>query len=314
MRIGVSLPQREVGFGTDVGAIREFAQAVESMGYDHLRTGDHVLGTHPASRPGWRGAYGHIDLWHEPLVLLGYLSGVTRSLELATSILILPQRQTVLVAKQAAATDVLCGGRLRLGIGVGWNDVEFEALGEDFHSRGRRSEEQMEVMRALWTNELVTFQGQWHKITDAGINPLPVQRPIPIWIGGGPRSAGSSSTSRSDVVLRRIARMADGWFPPLGPDDDTRATVARLRRYIDEEGRDASEVGIDGSVSVAGRTPDEWAQQVMAWKEVGATHITANTGPAAGSRLGPGGRAEFASPDQHIDVLSRFKEAVANAI
>ena len=308
MRMGVSLPQREVGFGADIGAIKEFAQAAESMGYDHLRTGDHVLGANVGSRSDWWGPYGHTDIWHEPLILFGYLAGVTRSLEFATSILILPQRQTVLVAKQAAAADVLSGGRLRLGIGVGWNDVEFEALGEDFGSRGGRSEEQMEVMRAqvmraLWTNELVTFEGRWHKITDAGINPLPVQRPIPIWIGGGPRSTGSSSAARADAVLRRIARMADGWFPPLGPDDDGRATIARLRRYIGEEGRDASEVGIDGSVSVGGGTPEDWVQQAMAWKDVGATHLTANTGGGG-----------FASPDQHIEALRRFKEAVADVI
>ena len=271
------------------------------MGYHHLRTGDHVLGANAASRPGWRGPYNHTDLWHEPLVLFGYLAGITRTLELVTSILILPQRQTVLVAKQAAAIDVLSGGRLRLGIGIGWNDVEYEALGEDFTDRGRRSEEQIEVMRALWTRELVTFEGRWHRITDAGLNPMPVRRPIPIWIGGGPGSAGSLSPPASDRVLRRIARMADGWFPSLGLQSDVKTVIARLREYIRSEGRDPSEVGIEGSVSIAGAKPEEWIKQVSAWKAAGATHISVNAAAAG-----------FSSPHQHIEAIRQFKEAVAS--
>ena len=213
MRVGVGFPQRESGIGADVGAVREYAQAAESLGYSHLRAGDHVLGANSASRTGWQGPFDHTDLWHETLTLFGYLAGVTEKLELTTSILILPQRQTALVAKQAAEVDFLSGGRLRLGIGIGWNHVEYEALGEDFHNRGIRSEEQIDVMRALWTQELVTFEGRWHKITDAGLNPLPVQRPIPVWIGGGPGSAGSTSQTGTERVLRRVARKADGWFP-----------------------------------------------------------------------------------------------------
>ena len=303
MRIGVSFPQRESGLGTDVGAIREFAQAAESMGYDHLRTGDHVLGANAASRPGWRGPYDHTHLWHEPLVLFGYLAALTRTLEFVTSILILPQRQTALVAKQAAAVDFLSGGRLRLGIGVGWNDVEFEALGEDFGNRGRRSEEQIELMRALWTQELVTFDGRWHQIADAGLNPMPIQRPIPVWIGGGPGSAGSTSPAASDRVLRRIARLADGWFPSAGLRSDVRTMIVKLREYIRQEGRDPSEVGIEGSVSMAYGTPEDWIQQVLEWKEAGATHISVNT---AGAGL--------ASPTEHIDAIRRFKEAVAGVV
>ena len=210
MELGVSFPQREGQMGTDLGAIREFAQAAEALGYGYLRTGDHVLGANVASRPNWRGPYGHTDLWHEPFVLFGYLAGITRTLGLVSSVVILPQRQTALVAKQAAEVDVLSDGRLQLGIGVGWNRVEYEALGEEFGDRGRRCEEQIEVLRALWTNELVTFGGRWHTITDAGLNPMPVQRPIPIWIGGGPGSAGGRSLPRSERVLRRIGRVADG--------------------------------------------------------------------------------------------------------
>ena len=302
MRIGVIFPEREGPMGTDLGAIREFVEEAESMGYDHLRTGEHVLGANTASRPEWQGPYGHTDLWHEPLVLFGYLAALTRKLEFATSILILPQRQAVLVAKQASALDFLSGGRLRLGIGVGWNDVEYEALGENFHDRGRRCEEQMKVMRALWTRELVTFEGRWHRIADAGLNPMPVQRPIPIWIGGGP-GAVRSSKQAGDRVLRRIARMADGWFPTGALKAETPEIVARLREYMRQEGRAASQVGIEGSVAIADTTPEEWNRQAAGWREVGATHLAVSTAGAG-----------FSSPAQHIEAMVRFKEAVADAL
>ena len=303
MRIGVSLPQREPGLGRDISAITEYALAAEAMGYDHIRTGEHVLGANAASRPGWQGPYTHNDLWHEPFVLFGYLAGLTKTLEFVTSIVILPQRQTALVAKQAAALDLVSGGRLRLGIGVGWNPVEFEALGEDFSTRGRRIEEQIEVMRALWTQELVTYRGRWDTITDAGLNPMPVQRPIPIWIGGGPGSAGGTSTVGADRVLRRIAKMADGWFPSLGLETGVGEAIATLHDYIRQEGRDISEVGIEGSVSIAGLSVDECVQQVSAWRELGATHLSVNTAGAG-----------FTSLDQHIDVLHRLKDAVDGAV
>jgi len=303
MRIGVSLPQREPGLGRDISAITEYARAAEAMGYDHIRTGEHVLGANAASRPGWQGPYTHNDLWHEPFVLFGYLAALTKTLEFVTSIVILPQRQTALVAKQAAALDLVSGGRLRLGIGVGWNPVEFEALGEDFSTRGRRIEEQIEVMRALWTQELVTYRGRWDTITDAGLNPMPVQRPIPIWIGGGPGSAGGTSTVGADRVLRRIAKMADGWFPSLGLETGVGEAIATLHDYIRQEGRDISEVGIEGSVSVAGLSVDECVQQVSAWRELGATHLSVNTAGAG-----------FTSLDQHIDVLHRLKDAVDGAV
>ena len=294
---GVTFPEREKGIGTDLGAIRELAQAAESLGYSYLRTGEHVLGANPASRPDWRGPYTHVDIWHEPFVLFGYLAAITQTLELVTSILILPQRQTALVAKQAAEVDVLSGGRLRLGIGVGWNDVEYEALGQDFRDRGRRSEEQMEVLRALWTRELVTFEGRWHKITDAGLNPMPVQRPIPIWIGGGPGSTGTISDVASERVLRRVATMADGWFPSVGLDA-IGPVVARLHGYIRSAGRDPSEVGVEGSVTISQGGTEEWARQLAAWKEAGATHVSVSTAGAG-----------FSTVDQHIDALRRFKDA-----
>ena len=208
MQIGAIFPQTEIG--QDPGVIREYAQAVEELGYGHLLAFDHVLGADTSTRPDWRGPYTSKTMFHEPLVLYGYLAAITQRIELVTGIIILPQRQTALVAKQAAEVDVLSGGRLRLGVGIGWNDVEYEALGENFHNRGRRSEEQVELLRELWTKEAVTFEGRWHRVTAAGINPLPVQRPIPLWFGSGP----------TDAALQRIARLGDGWFPQFRPDDE----------------------------------------------------------------------------------------------
>ena len=285
MKIGVVFPQTEIG--TDPMAIRDYAQAAESLGYNHLLAYDHVLGANAASRPGWRGAYRHTHTFHEPFVLFGYLASFTETLELVTGIIILAQRQAALVAKQAAEVDLLSGGRLRLGIGIGWNAVEYEALGENFHNRGRRSEEQIEVMRALWTHDLVTFEGQWHKITDAGINPMPVQRPIPIWFGG-----------MADPVLRRIARQGDGWFLQFRPGDTAKAMLAQLHSYVREEGRDPAEIGIEGRASIANHSPEEWASELSEWRELGATHIGVNT-------MGAG----LATPDDHIDAIRRYKEA-----
>ena len=285
MRLGVIFPQTEIG--ADPGVIREYAQTVEGLGYQHLSVYDHVLGANPASRPGWQGAYTHREMFHEPFVLFGYLAAVAPRLELVTEILVLPQRQTALVAKQAAEVDVLTGGRLRLGVGIGWNAVEFEALGEDFHTRGRRVEEQVRVLRALWTNELVTLKGRWHTITDAGINPLPVQRPIPVWMGGS-----------ADAALRRIARIADGWFPREGPTEKGKARIEAFRTYAREAGRDPAAIGVEGRISVARRTPDEWMAEAQAWRALGATHIAVNT-------MGAG----FRSVRDHLNALRQFKEA-----
>jgi probable F420-dependent oxidoreductase len=271
----------------DPGSLREYAQAVEGLGYDHIQSLDHVLGANAAGRPGWQGPYDHTDLIHEPFVLFGYLAALTQSVELVTTVIILPQRQTALVAKQAAAIDVLSGGRMRLGIGIGWNDVEFEALGEDFHDRGRRSEEQIEVLRALWTQDLVTYEGRWHTITDAGINPLPVQRPIPIWIGGG-----------ADATLRRIARLGDGWFPQFRPDEEGRGMLGRLHEYTREAGRDPGDIGIDGPIRIAGRSQEEWVLDAAAWRDLGATHLSVNTRNSG-----------LSFPDGHIDAIRRFMDS-----
>jgi probable F420-dependent oxidoreductase len=288
MKFGVIFPQTEIG--ADPSGVRDFAQAVESLGYDHIIPYDHVVGANPASRPGWNAPYTHKDMFHEPFVLFGYLAAVTKKIGLASGVVILPQRQTVLIAKQAAAVDVLSGGRLRLGIGIGWNQVEYEALGENFKNRGARSEEQIEVLRALWTKELVTFKGRWHTITDAGINPLPVQRPIPIWLGGG-----------AEPVLRRVGRLGDGWFPLAEPGDKVRSMIERIRSYAKEAGRDPSAIGIEGRVSVADGSPEKWLRAISQWQELGATHVSVNTM-----------KAGFSTPTAHIDAIRRFREATAD--
>lgn len=286
MRIGVVFPQTEIG--ADPGAIREYAQAVEGMGYDHLLLYDHVAGADPEGHPGWSGPYTHRSMFHEPFVVLAYIAAFTRRVELVTGVLILPQRQTVLVAKQAAELDLLSSGRLRLGIGIGWNAVEFEALGENFHNRGKRSEEQVAVLRALWTQETVSFSGRWHRITSAGINPLPVQRPIPIWFGGG-----------AEAVIQRIARLGDGWFPQLRPDDRARVVLERFHGLVREAGRDPKAIGIEGRVNLGRGTPDDWTKAAADWRALGATHLSVNT-------MGAG----LQSPQDHIHAMRRFKEGV----
>ena len=287
MRVGVIFPQTEIG--TDPVVIRDYAQAAEALGYDHVLAFDHVLGANPASRPNWDDHfYAYTDMFHEPFVLFGYLACATKSIELVTGIIILPQRQTALVAKQAAQVDVLSGGRLRFGIGIGRHNVEYEALGENFHNRGRRSEEQIEVLRALWTHPLVTFDGKWHKITDAGLNPLPIQRPIPIWFGG-----------HADVVLRRTARLGDGWIAVLAPDDHSRREIEKLRAYARDADRDPAEIGIESWIKLGDRTVEDCIADIDKWRDLGATHLSLNTMESG-----------LSSPEAHIDAIRRFSEGL----
>lgn len=286
MRVGVVFPQTEIG--ADPDGVREYALAVEGIGYTHLLTYDHVIGADTSKRPDWRGPYTVHSLFHEPFVLFGYLAGITSRLEFVTGILILPQRQTVLVAKQAAEVDVLTNGKFRLGVGIGWNAVEYDALNERFSNRGKRSEEQIEVLRYLFTAETVTFQGRWHSIDAAGIKPLPVQRPIPIWIGGS-----------TDATLRRVARIGDGWFPQMTPDKGGREMVATLRRYSSEEGRDPASIGIEARMSMARKSDDDLRREFDGWREIGATHLSVNT-------MG----MELKSVSEHVDALRRFRKLI----
>ena len=287
MRLGAIFPQTEIG--SDPVAVRDFAQAAEGLGYEHLLVFDHVLGADTSVRQGWDRPYSSADMFHEPFVLFGYLAGLTEKIEMVTGVLILGQRQTSLVAKQAAEVDVLTGGRLRLGIGVGWNAVEYEGLSESFTNRGRRSEEQIELMRQLWTNEVVDFHGRYHNVTHAGINPLPVQQPIPVWFGGG-----------APQVVKRIGRMGDGWFPQFEPNSEGAERIAEMRGYATEAGRDPSAIGIEGRIGVATDDQANWQKLAESWAEVGATHLSVNTM-----------RAGLQGPDQHIEAIRNFKETVS---
>ena len=292
MRIGAVFPHLEIG--ADPSMIRAWAQTVEELGYRHILAYDHVLGASTANRPEWSGPYTSESLFHEVFVLFGYLAAVTQRTELVTGILILPQRQTALVAKQAAEIDVLTGGRFRLGVGVGWNAVEFEALGEDFHTRGARSEEQIAVLRALWTEPVVTFRGRWHQISEAGLNPLPIQRPIPIWFG-----AGMPGGPAPDVVLRRIGQLGDGWLPQHPPNDATGRDIERVRAYAKEAGRDPEAIGIEARLNLFQVPESDWRGFVDGWRALGATHLSVNTM-----------RAGLGSPQAHLDALRRVADVL----
>ena len=265
MEIGVIFPQTEIE--PDVVAVRDFAQAAQDIGYSYLFIADHVLGADASAydHPLF-GMYNHETVVHESLTTMGYLAAVAPKLGLMSGILILPQRQTALVAKQAAEIDVLCGGKLRLGIGVGWNFVEYEALGMNFNDRGARSAEQIEVMRELWTKESVDFHGKWHDVTHAGIK-SPAGAAAPSRSGWA--WAARWRPSRPDVALRRVARIADGWCPNFSPDESGYALQEKVHNYMAEYGRDPSELGLDGRMGTAGSPPDAWGERVAAWRRDG---------------------------------------------
>lgn len=296
MKLGVVFPTNEIG--NDPSVIKNYAQQIENLGYDHLIAYDHVLGVDPATRPGQMTPYSEKHPFHEPLVLFGFLAACTEKIELATGILILPQRQTVLVAKQAAEVDVLSGGRLRLGVGLGWLDVEYVALGKDYKTRGHDIEEQVEVLRALWADDLITFEGEKHTIPQSGINPLPVQRPIPIWFG-----------AVAEAAVRRAARIGDGWFP-IGGAEDMTPVLAMFREEAEKAGRDPDTLGISPTLRLGSPLPDappadldELVDQAGAWKELGATHLAINTM-----------RVDLAGADEHLAVAAEFKSRVEKEV
>ncbi|HEU0073111.1 MAG TPA: LLM class F420-dependent oxidoreductase [Dehalococcoidia bacterium] len=290
MKIGVTFPQTEIGY--DPIVLRDYAQAAEDLGLDHILVYDHVLGADASERPDWGGRYTAKDSFHEPFVMFGYMAAFTSKIEFVTGILILPQRQTALVAKQAAEVDVLSGGRLRLGVGLGWNGVEYEALNEDFHNRGRRVEEQIEVLRRLWTEPVVDFKGKWHRIDRAGLNPMPVQQPIPLFMGG-----------LSEPVLERAARIADGWFPIVRELADIEALPARiegLKQRVESHGRDVSKFEIRVQTGFASKAPEDWARDVEMYEGMGVDFLCFST-------MGAG----LPGPRDHIDAMRRYKEAIA---
>jgi probable F420-dependent oxidoreductase len=286
MLVGAVFPQTEIG--PDRGGVRAFAEAIQELGYEHLLAFDHVLGADAARHPDLAGPYRTEHQFHEILVLFGYVAGVAPGLELVTGVVIAPQRQTVLLAKQAVELDLLTQGRFRLGLGIGWNPVEYEALGQDFHDRGRRFEEQIDLLRRLWQEPVLDYEGRWHRVTAAGLNPPPVQRPIPIWIGAS-----------AEPALRRAARLGDGFFPQ-GPAGRWVAMLELMRAWRREAGGDPDAFGIEPRVSVATGTPDEWRASAEEWRALGATHLSLVT---------MGGGLEGA--DAHVRRLAEAREALA---
>jgi probable F420-dependent oxidoreductase len=285
MRIGVVFPQTEIG--GEVDAVRRYGTRVDDLGFTHVLAYDHVVGADPTVYQGWNRPYDVHSTFHEPFVLFGYLAALT-ALELVTGIIILPQRQTVLVAKQAAEVDLLTRGHFRLGVGLGWNQVEYEALGRDFTDRGRRIEEQVELLRRLWTEQTVTHEGPSERITAAGLAPLPVQRPIPIWFG-----------AQSERAYRRVGRLADGWFPQIPPGPKLDEARAIVERAATEAGRDPAAIGMEGRVTWGDGGIEALLHHIDRWRSAGATHVAINT---MGARLG--------SVDEHLTVLASAAAAL----
>lgn len=285
MRIGLIYPQTE--FGSDPTTIRDYAQTAEGCGYNHILAYEHVLGANPDRPGGWSGVYTYQDAFMEPFVLFSHLAAVTQRIQFTTGILILPQRQTVLVAKQAATLDVLSGGRLRLGVGLGWNPVEYTSLNQDIHTRGARILEQVELMRQLWTQPLVNFSGKWHTIPDAGINPMPVQQPIPVWFGG-----------HAVAVLRRVALLGDGWMPNYRTPDDLKPSLELLEGFLNENKRQMKDIGLEVRISYGNGDPDAWIKAIQGWETVGATHLSVNF-------MGCG----LQTPQEHMLAVREFAQA-----
>jgi probable F420-dependent oxidoreductase len=285
MRIGVVFPQTELG--GDAGAVRAYAQRAEELGFTHVLAYDHVAGADPAVHTGWDGPYDVHTTFHEPMVLYGYLAAVT-SMELVTGIIILPQRQTVLAAKQAAEVDLLTSGKFRLGVGIGWNRVEYEALGQDFTTRGKRIVEQVELLRLLWTDETVTYHGTYEHVTGAGLAPRPVQRPIPIWFG-----------AQTPAAYRRVGRIADGWFPQVPPGPKLNEARAIVDQAAIEAGRDPATIGMEGRTSWDAGGVDTLAATAAQWNDAGASHLSINTM-----------RAGLTTVDDHLVALESAAEAL----
>ena len=286
MRIGVVFPQTELG--GDVGAVRAYGEGVQELGFTHVLAYDHVIGADPDVHRGWRGPYDVSTTFHEPFVLFGYLAAVT-ALELVTGIIILPQRQTVLAAKQSAEVDLLTNGHLRLGVGIGWNAVEYEALGKDFSNRGERLEEQVALLRRLWTERTVTHDGVHERVTGAGLAPLPVQRPIPVWFG-----------AVAERALRRVGRLGDGWFPQVPPGSKLDESRAVVRGAAVDAGRDPDALGMEGRISWSAGDLETLSRHAGKWRDAGATHLSINT-------MGAG----LASVDDHLAALAKASDALA---
>ncbi len=284
MQLGAVFSHGEVG--TDVTSVRDWAQAVQDLGYDFAVVSDHVVGADPAGHPELERVYAIESRLHEPFTLFAFLAGVAPRLGFLSSVIILPQRQTALVAKQAAEIDVLTGGRLRLGVGIGWNPLEFMALGMEFRNRARRFEEQIEVMRRLWTERLVTFNGRYHTLPAVGINPRPVQRPIPVWIGAS-----------AEPAVKRACAIGDGYLPLSPLAGGWQATMDKIHGWLQEAGRDPASFGIEGRLNAGTGTPDEWQKTIEMWRGFGASHLSV-------------GISGLAGVDAHVQRLREVKALV----
>jgi probable F420-dependent oxidoreductase len=281
VQIGAVLSQSELG--PDVAVLRDYAQGVQDLGYDFLVTSDHVVGADPAAHRDLERVFPIVSVVHEPLALLSYLAGVAPRLGSLTSVIILPQRQAVLVAKQAAELDLLTNGRFRLGVGIGWNPLEFEALGLPFRGRARRFQEQIELMRRLWTQPVVTLEGRYHTLRAMGLNPRPIQRPIPVWIGAS-----------AEPAVQRATRIADGYLPLRPLEGGWPATIEKVHGWLREAGRDPATFGIEGRLEAGRGTPDDWRQAVEMWRGFGASHLSVGTGGVGG-------------PDAHLRRLREVR-------
>jgi probable F420-dependent oxidoreductase len=298
MQIGVNLPFGDIGTGPTV--MRDYAQAAEGLGFDFLVCPDHVLSADPAKAPAGSRAGNYASAYQDPFVLFAYLSGLTKKIGFASGVLILAQRQAALVAKQAACLDELSGGRFRLGVGVGWNTIEFEGLGMDFHTRGKRSEEQVQFMQALWANPSINFKGKYHQLTDGGINPRPKSGKVPVWFGG-----------HAEQTLERVAKYGDGFIPNRWPPgDEATAVLDKLRGLIKAAGRDPKDVGLDVWTSVGKGTEDDWRKEIAFWKKAGATHITAHTTFSSAIHQRIAGKTY----DDHLKAITRYREAVKDLL
>jgi probable F420-dependent oxidoreductase len=285
MEFGAVFPHNEIG--TDPGAIKAYAQGVESLGATHLLIYDHVLGADPDRPGGFKGPYDKEVAFHEPFTTFAFIAACTERLEMITTVLILPQRQTVLVAKQAAEVAILSSNRFRLGVGTGWNELEYVGLNEDFKTRGKRQGEQVQLMRRLWTEDSIDYSSDHHRIDRAGIQPRPEQ-PIPVWFGGA-----------APALLKRCAVLGDGWIPLGGPNEGSRNCIATLKELRQEAGLPWEGFGIQAQAQWGGGDPERWSGHAARWRDLGATHLavaTHNAGPT--------------DADGHVSRVAEYLEAV----
>ena len=285
MEIGAVFPHNEIG--TDPQAIKDYAQGVEELGVTHLLIYDHVLGADRDRPGGFEGPYDKDVAFHEPFTTFAFIAAVTKKLDMITTVMILPQRQTVLVAKQAAELAILSNNRFKLGIGVGWNAVEYTGLNENFKNRGERQDGQVELMRLLWESEVLEYKGDYHHIDKASINPRP-SKSVPIWFGGG-----------APQLIERCADLGDGWIPLMGPNEAARKTLAAIKEKRESKGLDWDNFGVQAQAQYAGGDAERWNKHAEKWRNLGASHLAIATH-----------NAEPTNVDGHLGRIKEYLNAV----